>query len=109
MCTFLIVTLSMTVSTYRNMDHRFEFAFKNDYAGYYIGDFHKDSKLQRKIENLKRYSPRSPTGQFKIYARGMVGAELQGGLKHKKLKRQTVSSGLFNFEISKIQLFYFYI
>lgn len=27
----------------------------------------------------------------------MVGAELQGGLKHKKLKRQTVSSGLFNF------------
>ena len=28
MCTFLIVTLSMTVSTYRNMDHRFEFAFK---------------------------------------------------------------------------------
>ena len=98
MCTFLIVTLSMTVSTYRNMDHRFEFAFKNDYAGYYIGDFHKDSKLQRKIENLKKdIRQEVPTGQFKIYARGMVGAELQGGLKHKKLKRQTVSSGLFNF------------
>lgn len=98
MCTFLIVTLSMTVSTYRNMDHRFEFAFKNDYAGYYIGDFHKDSKIQRKIENLKKdIRQEVPTGQFKIYARGMVGAELQGGLKHKKLKRQTVSSGLFNF------------
>ena len=92
MCTFLIVTLSMTVSTYRNMDHRFEF------AGYYIGDFHKDSKIQRKIENLKKdIRQEVPTGQFKIYARGMVGAELQGGLKHKKLKRQTVSSGLFNF------------
>ena len=98
MCTFLIVTLSMTVSTYRNMDHRFEFAFKNDYAGYYIGDFHKNSKIQRKIENLKKdIRQEVPTGQFKIYARGMVGAELQGGLKHKKLKRQTVSSGLFNF------------
>ena len=98
MCTFLIVTLSMTVSTYRNMDHRFEFAFKNDYAGYYIGDFHKDSKIQRKIENLKKdIRQEVPTDQFKIYARGMVGAELQGGLKHKKLKRQTVSSGLFNF------------
>ena len=98
MCTFLIVTLSMTVSTYRNMDHRFEFAFKNDYAGYYIGDFHKNSKIQRKIEKLKKdIRQEVPTGQFKIYARGMVGAELQGGLKHKKLKRQTVSSGLFNF------------
>ena len=41
------------------MDHRFEFAFKMITQGYYIGDFHKDSKLQRKIENLKRYSPRS--------------------------------------------------
>lgn len=45
MCIFLIVMLSMIVLIYRNMDYRFEFVFKNDYVGYYIGDFYKDSKI----------------------------------------------------------------
>ena len=73
MCTFLIVTLSMTVSTYRNMDHRFEFAFKMITQVIILVIFYKDSKLQRKIEKFKKdIRQEVPTGQFKIYARGMV-------------------------------------
>ena len=56
-------------------------------AGYYIGDFHKDSKLQRKIENLKRYSPKFQLVNLKLFMHEVWLAELQGGLKHKKAKK----------------------
>ncbi|MEQ6045835.1 FtsX-like permease family protein [Staphylococcus saccharolyticus] len=97
-CTFLLVTFSMTVTTYRDMDERFDQAFKNDFTGYYNGDFHHNKKLKQKIIELKRdIHKKVPTDQFKVFTQGIINAELQGGAYHKVLEKQTVSNNLFNF------------
>ena len=83
----------MTVTTYRDMDERFDQAFKNDFTGYYNGDFHHNKKLKQKIIELKRdIHKKVPTDQFKVFTQGIINAELQGGAYHKVLEKQTVSN-----------------
>ena len=53
-CTFLIVTLSMTISTYRNLDGRLDQILPNDYSGYYYGDYLKEQSLRKQIKNLEK-------------------------------------------------------
>ncbi|MEJ7202463.1 ABC transporter permease, partial [Staphylococcus epidermidis] len=50
LCTFLIVTLGMTVTTYRSMGENVRNMWKNQYLTSIEGDFHQDKKVAQKVK-----------------------------------------------------------
>lgn len=93
-CTFLIVTLSMTISTYRNMDDRLNQILPNDYYGYYEGNYHKENQLQKHIKNLEKdVHQYASTDSFKVYVYGTVQGTLKGNNQHKIVKPASSSYG----------------
>lgn len=99
-CTFLIVTLSMTISTYRNLDGRLDQILPNDYSGYYYGDYLKEQSLRKQIKNLEKDVHKyAPTDSFKVYATDSIKAVLKGNNQHKIVKKADSSYG--NLDLNK--------
>ncbi|CDR61395.1 ABC transporter permease [Staphylococcus schweitzeri] len=88
LCTFLIVTLTMSVTTYRDMDHAITKLFTNDYDITYMGQTNESSKRQQTIENIQR-DLRQVVGarDFKVYQMVLFRATLEKKNAHYNLKQ----------------------
>ncbi len=54
LCTFLIVTLTMTLTTYRDMNHTITKLITNDYDLSFSDNSKSQIERQQTIENIKR-------------------------------------------------------
>ncbi|MBE5676100.1 ABC transporter permease [Staphylococcus sp. SS87] len=88
LCTFLIVTLTMSVTTYRDMDHAITKLFKNDYDITYTGQSKESSEQQQTIENIQRDLRQAVDARdFKVYQMVLFRATLEKKNGHYNLKQ----------------------
>lgn len=88
LCTFLIVTLTMSVTTYRDMDHAITKLFKNDYDITYTGQSKESSERQQTIENIQRDLRQvADARDFKVYQMVLFRATLEKKNAHYNLKQ----------------------
>lgn len=88
LCTFLIVTLTMSVTTYRDMDHAITKLFTNDYDITYTGQSKESSEQQQTIENIQRDLRQvADARDFKVYQMVLFRATLEKKNAHYNLKQ----------------------
>ncbi|MBE5673928.1 ABC transporter permease [Staphylococcus sp. SS35] len=88
LCTFLIVTLTMSVTTYRDMDHAITKLFTNDYDITYTGQSKESSEQQQTIENIQRDLRQAVDARdFKVYQMVLFRATLEKKNAHYNLKQ----------------------
>ncbi|MBE5660927.1 ABC transporter permease [Staphylococcus sp. SS21] len=88
LCTFLIVTLTMSVTTYRDMDHAITKSFTNDYDITYTGQSKELSEQQQIIENIQRDLRQvADARDFKVYQMVLFRATLEKKNAHYNLKQ----------------------
>ncbi|MBO0928851.1 ABC transporter permease [Staphylococcus sp. 30400_3112M30941] len=88
LCTFLIVTLTMSVTTYRDMDHAITKLFKNDYDITYTGQSKESSERRKTIENIQRDLRQvADARDFKVYQMVLFRATLEKKNAHYNLKQ----------------------
>ncbi|WP_229035028.1 FtsX-like permease family protein [Staphylococcus warneri] len=99
LCTFLIVTLGMTVTTYRSMGENVRNMWKNQYLTSIEGDFHQDKKVAQKVkavtEDIKQ-NIHSDTP--KIYTQSMFNVLLDNRSDYRRLLKPSDSPNEFNID-----------
>lgn len=76
--TFLIVTLGMTIQTYRGFNERLDNIWANQYKVDMSGDFHKDKKVKKDMTKTEDYIKKHvKTDTFKRYTLDTINAELE--------------------------------
>lgn len=100
--TFLIVTLSMTVDTYRGFNERLDHLWGNQYRSEISGDYQKDKEVKHKMDKfenkIKRYVK---TDTFKKYSIVSLSADFEVNNKNSTLKPYTNQFDSRLFYISK--------
>lgn len=88
LCTFLIVTITMSVTTYRDMDHAITKLFTNDYDITYMNQTNEPSERQQTIENIQRDLRQVVDARdFKVYQMVLFRATLEKKNAHYNLKQ----------------------
>lgn len=89
LCTFLIVTITMSVTTYRDMDHAITKLFTNDYDIItYMKQTNEPSERQQTIENIQRDLRQVVDARdFKVYQMVLFRATLEKKNAHYNLKQ----------------------
>ncbi len=78
LCTFLIVTLTMTLTTYRDMNHTITKLITNDYDLSFSDNSKSQIERQQTIENIKRDIQGSVNAKdFKVYETTLFRASLE--------------------------------
>ncbi|HHW6764059.1 TPA: ABC transporter permease [Staphylococcus aureus] len=88
LCTFLIVTLTMTLTTYRDMNHTITKLITNDYDLSFSDNSKSQIERQQTIENIKRDIQGSVNAKdFKVYETTLFRASLEKNRAYYKLKQ----------------------
>lgn len=88
LCTFLIVTLTMTLTTYRDMNHTIMKLITNDYDLSFNDNSKSQIERQQTIENIKRDIQGSVNAKdFKVYETTLFRASLEKNRTYYKLKQ----------------------
>ncbi|QJS22944.1 ABC transporter permease [Staphylococcus aureus] len=88
LCTFLIVTLTMTLTTYRDMNHTIMKLITNDYDLSFNDNSKSHIERQQTIENIKRDIQGSVNAKdFKVYETTLFRASLEKNRAYYKLKQ----------------------
>lgn len=88
LCTFLIVTLTMTLTTYRDMNHTIMKLITNDYDLSFNDNSKSQIERQRTIEHIKRDIQGSVNAKdFKVYETTLFRASLEKNRAYYKLKQ----------------------
>ncbi|HEH3220949.1 TPA: ABC transporter permease [Staphylococcus aureus] len=88
LCTFLIVTLTMTLTTYRDMNHTIMKLITNDYDLSFNDNSKSQIERQQTIEHIKRDIQGSVNAKdFKVYETTLFRASLERNRAYYKLKQ----------------------
>lgn len=88
LCTFLIVTLTMTLTTYRDMNHTIMKLITNDYDLSFNDNSKSQIERQQTIEHIKRDIQGSVNAKdFKVYETTLFRASLEKNRAYYKLKQ----------------------
>lgn len=88
LCTFLIVTLTMTLTTYRDMNHTIMKLITNDYDLSFNDNSKTQIERQQTIEHIKRDIQGLVNAKdFKVYETTLFRASLEKNRAYYKLKQ----------------------
>lgn len=102
LCTFLIVTLGMTVTTYRGLDKNVNEMWKNQYVTSVDGDFHHNQQTAKKVKKvINDIKQKTNADTPKVYTQSLFNVYLDANSEYQRLLKPSETPNKFNIDPGK--------